>query len=801
MKIYMNMFLHNLKVALRNILKYRVQTMGSILSLAIGMVTLAIVHSLLLNFRMRAISNEAYYDRVYTIRFDSIQKRQTDDAINANGDIIRAIKANGGLRSMEQGPYAPNGLMSSGFAEFTLIDKTKRKMVLSPILLERHYPNFAGFRSAITGEKIKVLDFHDAIISQKLSQQIFGDRNPVGTSVNLMNEDGNYQLRIVDVYQDLSLNEVNASPTALYFSPCEFEDMDFNQYYASQLYVTLKEGSTQQQLEAEMNGRLEPLGLKTHIRPLKEQLDEENTSTVTGCSITYLISSLILLAAIIGFMRMHAQLFWMRRREISLRITNGATRLQLFSMFATEVVMIVLLAYTLAVLMGIWICDYLAMPQFAEITSELGTFSHLYLYSLVISLVVIVLCLAVIWIVLTRICRRTQALDSGMRRSHSHWFRNTMLCVQVIISMFFLGVTFCLLCWAGKMAEYNHVPDDESAYKQSLYMQTYDAENSLRLRDELIHLPQVERWIPYSWGFWKVDELAENEEFSKVAWQGDSYGNYRKVSHYRIHTTSDTCFLDFFKIKVNWKPKTDRKKCILMNEELYKHMRQHHVAPNDMLTIGNDLYKIAGTFQSIPYQGCIKNDRYSFIVVDPIYASETHNYILVAKPGEYKEMKVAVDRTIQQLESAVVTPMSTNLRDYMATGMFMLEILQTIAWILAVVSLAICLISIFSTVMLDTQTRKKEVAIRKVNGALTKDIAKLFGRTYLVITLIAMVFVVVAMSLFHIVLSQVFGMVQVNPVFPVILSVVVVAVFIAVIIAWQVRKTVKADPSEILAKE
>lgn len=39
------MLLHNLKVALRNILKYKVQTLGSILSLAIGMVTLAVVHS------------------------------------------------------------------------------------------------------------------------------------------------------------------------------------------------------------------------------------------------------------------------------------------------------------------------------------------------------------------------------------------------------------------------------------------------------------------------------------------------------------------------------------------------------------------------------------------------------------------------------------------------------------------------------------------------------------------------------------------------------------------------------------
>ena len=791
----MNMLLHNLKVALRNILKYKVQTLGSILSLAIGMVTLAVVHSFLQNFRMPSISHEAYYDRVYTIRFDSIQKRQTDDPINANGDIIRAIKANGGLRCIEQGPYA-HGLMSGGSAEFTLSDKTKRKMQLEPILIERHYPNFAGYRSAITGEKIKVLDTHDAIISKKLSQQIFGDRNPVGTSVNLMKGDDNYQLRIVDVYQDLSLNEINGRPTALYFSPCEFEDMDFDQYFARQLYVVLKEGSTPQQLEAEANGRLKPLGLKTNIRPLKEQLDEENASSATGCSITYLISSLILLAAIIGFMRMHAQLFWMRRREISLRITNGATRLQLFSMFATEVVMIVLLAYIMAVFMGAWICDYLAMPQFAEIMFELGTISHLYLYSLVIGLVVIVLCLAVIWIVLSRICRRTQTLDSGMRRSHNNWFRNTMLCVQVMISMFFLGVTFCLLCWAGKMAEYNHIPDDERPYKQSLYMQTYDAENSQRLRDKLIHLPQVERWIPYSWGYWKIDELAENEEFSKAVWQGD-----RIVTHYCIRNTSDTSLLDFLKIKVNWKPKADKKKCILVNEELYKHMRQHRVAPNDMLTIDNDSYKIAGTFQSIPYVQNMKYDMYTFIVIDPKFSYETNDYILVAKPGEYKEMEVAVDRTIQQLEPTVVAQMSTNLRNRIAFEMFMVEILQSIAWALAVVSLAICMISIFSTVMLDTQTRKKEVAIRKVNGALTKDITKLFGRTYLVITLIAMVFAVVAMLLFHIVLSQLFEMVEINPVMPILMSVVVVAVFIAVIIAWQVRKTMKVDPSEILAKE
>ncbi len=792
------MLLHNLKVALRNILKYKVQTLGSILSLAIGMVTLATVHSFLQNFRMVSINHEPYYDRVYNLQFDSIQKRQSENSIRINGDIVRAVKANGGPRCIEQGPYAPNGRLTGGWAEFTLSGKTRRKMQLKAVPLDRHFSNFVGIRSAITGEKIKVLGPHDAIINEKQAKQIFGDKNPVGASIRLTKNYGNYQLRLVDVYQDLSLTELNMSSSALFYSPCELEDMDSDQFFAVNLYVVLKEGCTPQQLKAEVNGRLKPLGLKVKTEKLKDRLSEEYSSVAIACSITYLIGSLILLAAIIGFLRMQTQLFWMRRREISLRITNGATRLQLFSMFATEVVMIVLGAYFVAVLMGSWICDYLARPQFAEITSELGTISHLYLYSLVIGLVVMMLCLAIIWVVLSRICKHTQALESGMRRSHNHWFRNTMLGVQVMISMFFLGVTFCLLCWVGKMADFNHIPDDERAYKQSLFLQTNAAENGQRLRDKLIHLPQVERWIPYGCGFWQLNELAENEEFSKAAWQDNSY----VISHYKIQTASDTSYLDFFKIKVNWKPKANRKKCILVNEELYKYMRQYHVAPNDILTVDEmDSYQIAGTFQSIPYQGSMRTDIYSFIVIDPKNAYEAKHYILVAKPGEYKEMQIAVDRIIQKLEPAVVKPMASNLRDYMVLEMLALEILQNIAWILAIVSLAICLISIFSTVMLDTQTRKKEVAIRKVNGALTKDITKLFGSTYLVITLIAMVFAVVAMLLFHIVLSQMFNMVEINPIFPIILSVVIVVGFIAAIIACQVRKIMKVDPSEILAKE
>ena len=49
------MILHNLKVASRNLMKYKLQTLISVVSIAIGIVTLSFAHSALLNFMLSAI--------------------------------------------------------------------------------------------------------------------------------------------------------------------------------------------------------------------------------------------------------------------------------------------------------------------------------------------------------------------------------------------------------------------------------------------------------------------------------------------------------------------------------------------------------------------------------------------------------------------------------------------------------------------------------------------------------------------------------------------------------------------------
>lgn len=80
----MIMILHNVKVAVRNLMKYRFQTFISVLSIAIGIVTLAFTHSMLLLCECPPIHDEPYYERAYLIRFKSLN----EDLCNATpGDF------------------------------------------------------------------------------------------------------------------------------------------------------------------------------------------------------------------------------------------------------------------------------------------------------------------------------------------------------------------------------------------------------------------------------------------------------------------------------------------------------------------------------------------------------------------------------------------------------------------------------------------------------------------------------------------------------------------------------------------
>ena len=794
----MNLLSHNIKVALRNILKYKVQTLVSVLSLAVGMVTLSVVHSFLLNFQPSAICSEPYYDRTCAINFSM---KQTQTSVNVNADIVRALNANGGLRSIEAGPYAPNGIVQGAWTEFTMSDGRARKLQMDVVPIDGHYLNFSGIRSAITGENVRVLKNNEAVISNVDAQKIFGKANPIGASLLLSRDGQNYRLKVVDVYENFSNMERILKAGCLYYTLCDLENMDFgNDCYVKWLDAVLKEDATPKQLEAEVNERLKPLEIEASVSMLEDELDESYSETRIASTLSYLIGSLVLVAAVIGFLRMQIQLFWMRRREYSLRIVNGATRNQLFCMLATENVIILLAACAVAVMMSVWVQDFV-MARLSEFTDELGGIRNLCTYCMAIGAAVLLLCLGVTWLLLNRVCN-IKSLEAGMRKSHSHWFRNFMLGVQVAISIFFLTATFDFVQLTGKFADFNNIPENEDVYENSLYMKTSDADDVNKLCEELLKLPEVEKYIPFEEGFYHFDGLSENEQIGKFLFESRGI-DFSGETNFCTFRTSDVSWLDYFHVDAKWKPNADRKKCVLINEKLYRKICELNAAPGDVVNFQEDVYPIAGTFQHVDYQPGDYHLESSIIVINPMERYDCESYILIPKSGESSALKSAVEKTINQLEPSVVKQMMFNLRDNLSMEMVFIEAIRGVAIILACISLLICLTSILSTVMLDARTRRKEIAIRKVNGARGRDIALLFGKVFAVIVGIALVFAVVAALLFHTLLANMVADInmELSPVAPIILGALVVILFIAVILVWQIRTIMKLDPSGILAKE
>ena len=120
---------------------------------------------------------------------------------------------------------------------------------------------------------------------------------------------------------------------------------------------------------------------------------------------------------------------------------------------------------------------------------------------------------------------------------------------------------------------------------------------------------------------------------------------------------------------------------------------------------------------------------------------------------------------------------------------------------MALVVIAISLLGIYAAITLDTEYRRKEMAIRKVNGAGVKDIAMIFARLYiwlLVITAILafpiIMLVIEAFSSQYAVFADT-GIGFYASIF------VGVSLIIALTVGFRIYLITKVNPAEIIRKE
>ena len=814
------LLLHNLKIAFRNLLKYKFQTLVSVLALAVGMVTLAATHFVLIHFGNPAICDEPYFDRTYEMSFvklhhEDIAPNPEDGSVAFNTqtikiseDIHTALTSGGGMVGVEKLFYVDDRHGASQvIIEFP--DSTEREMDLTFSRTMPEYLNFRGARSALTGEKIPVLNYNEAVLSETQAKFIFGDKNPVGIKIRMEYVNLEEERVVIDTYtvidvvKTMSTNDVIGNWAFFCMKGSEHKAVE--QFYARRYEVLLQEGYTAKDLEQAANLRLQPLGLKAKVESMSEVNKRENGSVLLVRTIVYLISSMVLLAALVGFLKMQLQLFQMRRREVMLRMVHGAKKWSLYGLFLTEVSLVLALALAVALVLMSWLVNFVEV-HFRTMFDDLAWV--VYGQNTTILLVfcgVALLSALIVWVALRRIRKSNTNLAAGLHRNAGHSLRNTMLGVQLVVSLVFLSGALAFTQFIGLVKDQKNIPENDDHYQECLAIDPYNSNDFVALK-EYLQMPRkgIKRAIEHSRMHMSFKETEETPGAKEAL----------GATHFETFFLTDTAFFDFWQRPIKWfVPEDRRKECIVLNEALYAKFDSLGVIKNGTLSLylaWNDVYEVwpvGGTFATLPYMPLNKHySSHNLAIFRQNPYGLFGQFIIEPEEGEYQEVMQQLKDEMRRINPLPLRETVLNLRDTLTEELQALLNLQRGAWILSAVCFVICFMGIWSTIALDTRSRQKEVALRKIHGAKRKDIALLFGRLYLWLIGVASILAIPAVILFNQFLkdwavSEKIPQHLISPVMPIVLSIGITSIVILLVVSLHVRKVIKQHPADIIAKE
>ena len=802
---------HNLKIAYRNLMKYKFQTLVSVVALAVGMVTLAATHFVLKHMGAPSITKEEYYDRCYVAELSDGQNKSSiikedgtqewiftltrittemNDALFSGGPLpgVEQVKHNAFLGSVTMG----------GSMTFTMPDGSERVGSYRYYATQAEDLNFWGIRSALTGEKIPVLGDKEIVISEMHAREIFGDENPVGCSVS-MSHNGEWKtFTIRDVYTSERIADGVSDGMYTYVEGVK-------DYYHVNYGLVLQEGTTPKDVEAEMTRRLKTLDpqFSARLTPLSKKIDEQTGHMSVTHTIVYLISSLILAAALIGFLKMQLQLFRMRQREVALRRVHGASRRSIFRLFAGGALLTFLLSGIVAFVLATLLIDFAN----ASLTPYLNDFGwHIegvYESVAVILLAVVLISFFVVWLTVRTMMRQRQSMTMQLHRSRGHALRNTMLGIQIAICILFVGGSLALTQFSELALREMNVPENDDFYKECILVHPYVSDlDSPQLLEYLRTEAQgIERFIPMNHNYLQSKEIQEDTVVS------EKWGSF----FIQETVVGDTAIFDFLNISINWMlPPEERHDCILMSDSLYAMMERYGFNANGwFLPIDKEPLRIGGTFSTWPYTDNTSMwQQYKVVHLGNWRDEDVTEVIVQPKKGAYDRVFADLTEALQRINPKPLEPRVTNLRDALDDNIFFIEIMRDASWILSAICLVICLMGIWSTIALDTRSRQKEVALRKIHGAKRGNIILLFGRLYLWLISIATMVSAPLIVLFNILLkewarsSMSTSMAELlSPTLPILGALLITALIILLIVGYHLHQVLQVKPAEMIAKE
>lgn len=783
------MFSTNIKLAFRNLIRFKSYTALNVAGLAIGL-ALGIFAILYIRYEFGYDSMHVNRDRMYKLLAFTKQNDQTSySSFNHPAILGDALKQ----EVSEIETYSRYSYTS------LFIKKENEPIAESGLFADENFFQFFNFEVKEGNVSTMLREPGTIALSETLAQKLFGDKPAVGQMVSTLLNNQLVPFKVSGVFKDVEHSTIRFS----FVIPLE-------QFLASNLWANdlksatcdimflLKQNtniaSVNTRIKDYMNSRDKSSNRDLFMQPLSEfnLYHYQNGTRQMGKLLIVLVLSviavLILAISSFNFINMAIAIGVKRYREAGIKKIMGSTKKAIVFQFLTESVIICLIALFFAFILLETILPFYNRMDNINLTIEYGSLSQMLLFIGFASSVGIIA--ALYPAVLLSSTSPIKILRGNVGSQRIGFSRQGLIVFQFFITIVIIVGLFVY----GKQASYINSKDIGLNRYNVIF---FTAPNSIlehreAFLSELYSIPEVSS---VSWS--SQNPIGTYNSTNEVNWEGKQANE--KMDFWTVNT--DPNFMNTMKVRLASgrffsEGNASDSGAYVLNEEAVKSM--HLTDPlGKTITVNNQRGTVVG----------IVNNYHSLQLMTPYLP-----VILSNRPSEAKMVFVRFsgykDSFYKKLEKLykkyeVYVPFTPKLMEdsFREINIFANNAAMVLS-ALTVLAIFLSCLGLFGLASFTIETRTKEIGIRKVNGASTLSILRMFLKSYNKWIIIAScVALPLAFLLWNSMLGAMFAFRIQFPVWALLATPVIVMLVAWSTVIWQSWKAASKNPVEALRYE
>ncbi|MBQ8592734.1 MAG: ABC transporter permease [Bacteroidaceae bacterium] len=785
------MLLHNLTMAIGQLTKYKLQTLLSLVGLAVGFTCFAL-SSLWWRYETTYDAFHPEAENLY-IQVTSLDKWATVHPVTNFGAASLAMEK---IPQVEQATVfrqMPLNINESIYDNAMIADSMFLP-TFQPELVVGSYPLMHpdGTMAVVTDElAIKLFGTTDCIGKEvKLAVQVDDPESYTGE----MWENGTYT--VAAVVKSWGKHSFFRFTCIVPFKSAEIADRTSEDYVWTYQTVLRMHPTANADTVTALGNKVQPLslGYDSRVVPLcsfRSVFPDfyVNSVKVDHIRIFALLGLVVVICAVFNYLSLYVIRIRMRARELALRLVCGSTRRQLLMLLITEFLLILLASCFIGLLFM-----ELTLPEFKRIThireEDSFFFTEIGIYMLAVALGTLPLLVGVTWWMQRQSLNET--LHKGMVTVQRNLFRPLSQWVQLVVGMgmvFFTSVIILQLHYLRTSTDIGFKYENRA---------TFYTWRQPELAEEMVHYlrshPDVKE-VKVGCG------NIRNSGYRHIIYNKDGSKKTELTIKKILRDEADFWGLEL--LEGRW-IEDHEKKVAVVNESAAKHLGLTY--PVDTI-IPNLEYRIVGVVRNVSAKSLIVPQEPMLYIPKPkdeIKQQEQRESSFRYRPGSWPTLRDSISSRFNgdnrdwgiQGDDWHIDNIDISFNRLLHSE----DTLLCLFYVMTAVCILIALFGVYSLITISCEQRRKEIAVRKVFGAKVGDILRLFFTEQLVVLLAAAVVAFpVAYACVKPWLEGYIHQVDI-PLWlcPAIFA--GVALLVALCIGWRVWRTAKAHPADEICK-